>query len=123
MQLVERSFWSRSRALCAQGKSRNAKQLVPLAFSYVNYYGSKFLSSSPYPRRGRDSVAWIGFTTTYKDAGTAKIPVSRTRHHLLWVGLWVGKSIRQAAALLRQRPNFSATLHNPQACLKMVVGL
>ena len=34
----------------------------------------------------RDSVAWIGFTTTYNNAGTAKIPVSRTRHHLLWVG-------------------------------------
>jgi hypothetical protein len=51
----------------------------------------------------RDSVAWIGFTTTYKNAGTAKIPVSRTRHHLLWVGLWVGKSAHQAPALSRQR--------------------
>ena len=29
-----------------------------------------------------DSVAVFGFTTTYKDAGTAKIPASRTR----WVG-------------------------------------
>jgi len=40
--------------------------------------------------RCRDSVAWIGFTTTYKVAGTAKVPPSRTRHRDLWVGLWVG---------------------------------
>jgi hypothetical protein len=38
----------------------------------------------------RDSLAGIGFTTTYKNAGTAKIPVSRTRLRILWVGLWVG---------------------------------
>jgi hypothetical protein len=38
----------------------------------------------------RDSAAGIGFTTTYNNAGTAKIPVSRTRHRILWVGLWVG---------------------------------
>src|SRR5271167_4737683 len=36
------------------------------------------------------TVTGIGFTTTYKNAGTAKIPVRRTRHHELWVGLWVG---------------------------------
>ena len=42
----------------------------------------------------RDSAAWIGFTTTYNNAGTAKLPVSRTRLHELWVGLWVGKSCR-----------------------------
>jgi hypothetical protein len=40
----------------------------------------------------RDSVACIGFTTTYKTAGTVKIPLSRTRHRDLWVGLWVGNS-------------------------------
>lgn len=45
--------------------------------------------------RCRDSVAWIGFTTTYNNAGTAKIPVSRTKPHELWVGLWVGISARQ----------------------------
>ena len=39
----------------------------------------------------RDSVARPRFPTTYKHAGTAKIPASRTRHHELWVGLWVGK--------------------------------
>src|SRR6185437_8124236 len=33
----------------------------------------------------RDSLAGIGFTTTYKNAGTAKIPVRRTRHHELWL--------------------------------------
>ena len=38
----------------------------------------------------RDSPSRIGFTMTYKRAGTAKIPASRTSHHLLWVGLWVG---------------------------------
>src|ERR1700704_1359886 len=38
------------------------------------------------------SLAWLGFTTTYKTAGTAKIRGSHTRHRLLWVGLWVGKS-------------------------------
>jgi hypothetical protein len=27
---------------------------------------------------------------TYKTAGTAKVRGSRTRHHTLWVGLWVG---------------------------------
>jgi len=36
-------------------------------------------------------VARLGFTTTYKTAGTAKIRGSRTRHRMLWVGLWVGK--------------------------------
>ena len=34
----------------------------------------------------RDSLAGIGFTTTYNNAGTAKLPVSRTRPHELWVG-------------------------------------
>ena len=38
----------------------------------------------------RDSLAGIGFTTTYKNAGTAKIPARRTRLQELWVGLWVG---------------------------------
>lgn len=32
----------------------------------------------------------IRFKTTYKTAGTAKVRGSRTRHQLLWVGLWVG---------------------------------
>jgi hypothetical protein len=37
----------------------------------------------------RESAAGIGFTITYNNAGTAKIPVSRTRHRILWVGMWV----------------------------------
>jgi hypothetical protein len=45
----------------------------------------------------RDSVAWIGFTTTYKDAGTAKIPVSRTRHRRLWVGNFVPEGHRRVS--------------------------
>jgi predicted transcriptional regulator len=39
----------------------------------------------------RVKVARLGSTTTYKTAGTAKVRGSRTRHHTLWVGLWVGK--------------------------------
>jgi len=50
----------------------------------------------------RDRVTVLGFTTTYKDAGTAKVRVSRTRHRLLWVRLWVGKS-GEAPPLLVQR--------------------
>ena len=50
--------------------------------------------------RCRDSVAWIGFRTTYKNAGTAKLRVSRTKLHELWVGWWVGKFAAEAAALL-----------------------
>ena len=38
----------------------------------------------------RDRAGPIGFTTTYNNAGTAKIPASRTRLQNLWVGLWVG---------------------------------
>jgi hypothetical protein len=41
----------------------------------------------------RDSLARIGFTTTYNNAGTAKIPASRTRHIEVWVELWVGKPL------------------------------
>jgi hypothetical protein len=36
-------------------------------------------------------LAWLGFTTTYKTAGTAKLRGSHTRRRFLWVGLWVGK--------------------------------
>ena len=30
----------------------------------------------------------------YKTAGTAKVRGSRTRHRNLWVGVWVGKTLR-----------------------------
>jgi hypothetical protein len=40
----------------------------------------------------------LGFTTTYKTAGTAKLRGSRTRHRMLWVGLWVGKNSTDPAA-------------------------
>src|SRR5713226_10088537 len=40
----------------------------------------------------RDRVAWLGFTTTYKTAGTAKLRGSHIRRRFLWAGLWVGKS-------------------------------
>src|SRR5258708_15028505 len=42
--------------------------------------------------RWPDRVAWLGFTTTYKTAGTAKLRGSHIRRRPLWVGLWVGKS-------------------------------
>jgi hypothetical protein len=48
--------------------------------------------------RCRDSIMWIDFTTTYKNARTAKVPLSRTRHRDLWVGLWVVKSVPQIPA-------------------------
>ncbi len=54
----------------------------------------------------RDRVPLLGFTTTYKYAGTAKILVSRTRPQMLWVELWVEKpeEIRdQTPARSRQR--------------------
>src|SRR6266404_8307905 len=41
-------------------------------------------------------LAWLGFTTTYKTAGTAKLRGSHIRRRFLWVGLWVGKSPRTA---------------------------
>jgi predicted nuclease of predicted toxin-antitoxin system len=49
-------------------------------------------SVTPARQRELFRVAWLGFTTTYKTAGTAKLRGSRTRHRILWVGLWVGKS-------------------------------
>ena len=39
----------------------------------------------------RVNLNLLGFSTTYKTAGTAKVRGSRIRHHFLWVGLWVGK--------------------------------
>ena len=37
----------------------------------------------------RVKVATLGFTITYKTAGTAKIRGSRTKQHSLWVEVWV----------------------------------
>jgi len=36
-----------------------------------------------------DRLTVLGFTTTYKTAGTAKVRGRHTRHAILWVGLWV----------------------------------
>jgi len=44
-------------------------------------------------------VAWLGFTTTCNNAGTAKLRGSYIRRRLLWVGLWVGRSPRNAKRL------------------------
>jgi len=44
-------------------------------------------------------VAWLGFTTTYKTAGTPNY-AEVIQERILWVGLWVRKS-RTA----KQRPN------------------
>ena len=37
----------------------------------------------------RVNLARLGFSTTYKPAGTAKVRGSRVRQQDLWVGLWV----------------------------------
>jgi len=39
----------------------------------------------------RDSIAVFGFTTTYDDAGTAKIPASRTRYKNCGLGCGLEK--------------------------------
>ena len=44
----------------------------------------------------RVKVAALGFTTTYKTAGTAKVRGSLARQIKLWVGQWVGKSLNAA---------------------------
>lgn len=41
----------------------------------------------------RVNAAILGFTKTYKTAGTAKVHGSRIRHRILWVGLWVGNAL------------------------------
>ena len=41
----------------------------------------------------RVNLSWLGITTTYRTAGTAKTPESRTRQAVVWVGLWVGKTV------------------------------
>ena len=41
----------------------------------------------------------IGFTTTYKTAGTAKVRGSSYKTYFLWVGLWVGNPRTECAAI------------------------
>ncbi len=41
------------------------------------------------PQTSTVSISFVGFTTTCKTAGTAKVRGSRTRHSKLWVELWV----------------------------------
>jgi len=48
----------------------------------------------------RAKVPLIGFTTTYKTAGTAKVRGSSYKTYFLWVGLWVG-SVRKESAVVR----------------------
>ncbi len=49
----------------------------------------------------RVNAAILGFTITYKTAGTAKVRGSRIRHRILWVGLWVGIIHKSPLCLLR----------------------
>ena len=71
--------------------------------------------------------------TTYKTAGTAKLSGSRTRHLMLWVELWVGKSPQRYAqpglgfAEARFRANFRVAddtsrtrLNCPLACASTI---
>lgn len=46
-----------------------------------------------FPYFHRVNLGVLGFTTTYKTArGTAKVPGSRIRHRISWVGLWLRNS-------------------------------
>ena len=62
-----------------------------------------YLACTSSDGRCRDSAAGNGFTTTYKNAGTAKRRASRRRLLTLWVGLWVGKAAVATSALSQQR--------------------
>jgi hypothetical protein len=46
----------------------------------------------------RDSLALLGFSTTYRLVRDAEITLSRVRNSFLWVGLWVGIQLRPQAA-------------------------
>jgi hypothetical protein len=48
----------------------------------------------------RVKVPLIGFTTTYKTAGTAKVRGSSYKTYFLWVGLWVG-NVRKESGVIR----------------------
>jgi hypothetical protein len=58
----------------------------------------------------RVKVALIGFTTTYKTAGTAKVRGSSYKTYFLWVGLWVG-NVRNESAVIRCIEQFPIRLH------------
>ena len=58
----------------------------------------------------RVNAAILGFTTTYKTAGTAKVRGSRIRHRILWVGLWVGITLRSEVSLLAVLSFFATKL-------------
>ena len=68
------------------------RSLACEADALPNYEQLMFKRYVHRPERALIRVAWLGFTTTYKTAGTAKLRGSRARHRMLWVGLWVGKS-------------------------------
>jgi hypothetical protein len=60
----------------------------------------------------RDSPARIGFTTTYKHAGTAKVRGSRARHRILWVGLWVENLPTALSAVLHLHCSTSGGMYS-----------
>ena len=57
----------------------------------------------------RVNLSWLGITTTYRTAGTAKTPESRTRQAVVWVGLWVGKTVDSDWRLLNLPALFAFT--------------
>jgi len=55
----------------------------------------------------RVKVPLIGFTTTYKTAGTAKVRGSSYKTYFLWVGLWVEKKPANSRTAPRISQNVS----------------
>jgi hypothetical protein len=89
---------------CEAGKFPAAGDVFFLDFSFYRTWRGRSeqisldqvgCEAGKFPAAG--DVFFLDFSfyrTTYKTAGTAKIRGSRTRHRMLWVGLWVGKSPR-----------------------------
>lgn len=100
-RMAVRWFAQRQRALLYLGKrdripanrsSATAKN-NPRLFARFVHKATQRCSESPCVHSRdlcRDSATRIGFTITYKTAGTAKVRGSRTKHRILWVELRVG---------------------------------
>jgi len=73
---------------------RNSGHDGPFTWNHAFTLGFVRIFGRPVGTRTPDlyrvNAAILGFTTTYKTAGTAKVRGSRIRHRFLWVGLWVG---------------------------------
>ena len=86
--MLDRKLWV---AEMGTKRTRNVPFLCPRWFQQhpANYFGMYGGDDGTRTRDLCRDRARIGFTTTYNNAGTAKIPVRRTRLQELWVELWV----------------------------------